>query len=296
MSKATDIYEHVTEYVIRGLESGDHGTWTAPWHGGIASLPTNAMTKRGYRGGNTVALWVESLIRGYESPWWATYRQWGEHLGAQVRKGERATHCVKWVEPKAKDKAKVPASERRSRLIPIGFAVFNASQVDGWTPPEERGPEVPPIEHAEAFFAAIGAKRGRGAPAYSPFTDVIDMPALRQFRDAEAYYATFAHEHVHWTGHKSRLNRELSVRFGDEAYAFEELVAEIGSAFVAAHLGIEVEPRADHVAYVASWIKVLRDDAKNLYNAAALAQKACDYLLAAAGEVDQADDDQEDAA
>ena len=274
--KAEAIYEKVTAQLVAALEDGAHGAkWRAPWHA-AAFLPTNASTGVAYRGGNVVVCWSTT----YGSQWWATYRQW-EQLGGQVRKGERSTHLVRWIVPPREDEAATEEVGRRRRAFPKGFAVFNAEQVDGWTPP----PPPAPIDRdaqADAFFAAIGARVVPGQPAYLPQRDVIAMPDPDAFTSAEGYYATLGHEHVHWTGHGSRCDRNLLPIFGTERYAREELVAELGSAFLGALLGIEAEPREDHAHYLASWISALRGDSHLLFKAATEAQRAVDYLVALA--------------
>jgi antirestriction protein ArdC len=291
--KAQDVYASVTDEIVAALERGDVGNWSAPWHGATA-FPRNASTGAAYRGGNVVTLWSEQLQRGYASEWWATYRQWSA-LGRQVRRGERATFGIKWVDRghKVDDGAGAELSLRelqRPSAFPVGFSLFHVDQTDAaehfdgtpWEAPAPRqGPE--PLEECAAYFAAIGAQIVPGEPAYSPARDVITLPALEMFDTAAAYYATSAHEHAHWTGHASRLARDLSGKFGSDAYAAEELVAELAAAFVAAHLGISTTPRADHTQYLASWLRVLKADSKALYKAAALAQAAADYLSTAAG-------------
>ncbi len=172
---------------------------------------------------------------------------------------------------------------RQSRVFARGYSVFNAAQVDGYAAPALPVlPEVQRIDHAEAFFAAIGADirhSARGA-YYVPSLDLIRMPPFEVFRDPIAYYATLAHEVMHFTGYPSRCARDLRGRFGEEAYAAEELVAELGAAFVCADLALAPEPRPDHAAYVASWLKVLRSDKRAIFTAAAKAQQAADWMHA----------------
>jgi len=179
-----------------------------------------------------------------------------------------------------------------------GYSVFNAAQVDGYEAPALPVlPEPERIGHAEAFFAALGAdiRHGGNRASYLPGLDQIRMPPFPAFHDAVAYYATLAHEATHMTGHASRCARDLRGRFGEEAYAAEELVAELGAAFLCADLALAPEPRPDHAAYVASWLKVLRDDKRAIFTAAAKAQAAADWMHArqlavaeGAGEVAQA--------
>jgi antirestriction protein ArdC len=276
--------------IVEQLERADElGAWTAPWHG-RHGMPRNAATGNQYRGGNVLALWAAQLRNGYPTEHWGTYRQWAA-LGRQVQRGQRATHGIKWIDRGQGDDDGVEAGEASLRSVerrafPVSFAIFNVAQTepceafDGipWQPPTVRsGPDA--IPGCAAFFDAIGADITVGAPAYSPALDVIMLPPLEAFDDAEAFYATSAHEHVHWSGHSLRLARDLSGRFGSDAYAAEELIAELGASFLAALLGIETTPRADHAQYLASWLRVLRADPKALFSVATAAQRAADYLV-----------------
>lgn len=273
--KATEIYERTTAKLLEQLESAT-GNWTAPWHS-TGFLPTNATTHKAYQGGNVLILWGTQLDLGYPTSEWATYKQW-ESIGAQVRKGEKGTGLVKW--SPVQDRR---TEEERTILVPSGFTVFNAAQVDGYVPPTaEAKPYSEQIIHVEEFFDAIGATITEGSPAYSPSLDMIMLPKIDDFIDHERYYATSAHEHAHWTGHTSRLARDHSGRFGSEAYAFEELVAEISASFTAAYLGFETEPRPDHAEYIKHWGAILRDDPQAIFKAASEAQKATNYLIAKA--------------
>ena len=161
-----------------------------------------------------------------------------------------------------------------------GYTVFNGDQIDGLPSTSPAAGPAAPIERAEAFIERCGAEFHHGGDRafYSPIHDRIHLPAVEAFIDAEGYTATKIHELTHWTGHQSRLAREFGRRFGDAAYAFEELVAELCSAFLCADLGVSAEPRADHGSYLASWIAVLKDDKRAIFTAASQAQKAADYL------------------
>jgi antirestriction protein ArdC len=290
--KADQIYTEITEKIIEKLEAGlATGEWTPPWHDRLG-LPHNATTGKHYSGGNIIALWITEIDREYPTSDWATYRQW-DAIGAQVRKGEKATHLIKWVEPSGKrDRAAHGDDAKKPRLVPVGFSVFNAAQVDGYVAPAQAPrDEITPIEHAEAFFAATGSKvtqHNEGRAFYSPGGDYIVLPPIADFKSAEGYYATLAHEHVHWTGAKSRLDREGITTTGitktREQYAFEELIAELGSAFLGAVLGITPELRDDHVQYLRSWLTALKNDNKLLFKAATGAQKAVDFLAAFSAE------------
>ncbi len=176
------------------------------------------------------------------------------------------------------------AHETSHRLVLArGYSVFNAAQVDGFVPPEvaER-PVAERIECAEQCFAGLGAtiQHGGNRAYYQPIADSIQMPEFEAFVDPVSYYSTLAHEATHWTGAPSRLNRDLSGRFGNEAYAAEELVAELGAAFICADLALCNEPRPDHAAYVSSWVTVLKRDKRAIFTAAAKAQAAVDWMHA----------------
>jgi len=174
-------------------------------------------------------------------------------------------------------------TEDGRQLVPYCFTVFNASQVDGWEAPAGMPRDTPEaIADADAFFAALGAdvRYGGNKAGYAPVQDFITLPALAQFSTAVDFYATSAHEHAHWTGHASRLGRDLSNRFGDDRYAAEELVAELSSAMTCAHLGLSAVPRVDHAQYLASWLRVLRADPSALFTVASKAQAATDWLVA----------------
>jgi antirestriction protein ArdC len=275
------LYASVTAQVVRQIEEGA-GEWKMPW-AAIAETrrPVNASTHAAYRGGNHVVFALVAEARGW-SGHWATYKQW-QSLGAQVRRGERATYGVHW-STVAKRTTTDDGDELvgEARLVPRVFAVFNSCQVDGWEAPAEAPRDTPErLEGAEAFFAAIGAdvRQGGNTAAYSPTGDFIALPQLSQFTAAVAYYATIAHEHAHWTGHRSRLARDLSGRFGSDSYAAEELVAELSAAFTCAHLGISATPRPDHASYLGSWLRVLRADPSALFTVASKAQAATDFLV-----------------
>jgi antirestriction protein ArdC len=172
-------------------------------------------------------------------------------------------------------------------LFTRGYSVFNAAQVDGYTPKVDADmPMLDRIAHAEAFFTAINAtlRHGGNQAFYAPATDQIQMPPFAAFRENVSYYSTLAHEHTHWTAPASRCDRQLGKRFGDNAYAAEELIAELGAAFTCAHLGLSTEPREDHAEYIQSWLKVLKADSRAIFTAASKAQHATDWLIARAGE------------
>jgi antirestriction protein ArdC len=285
----SDVYQRVTDAIIQAIQQGV-GNWRMPWHtsGRFAFSPINVTSKKPYRGINTLCLWAAAETKAYESGEWGTYQQWQERR-AQVRKGERATTIVFWKFANGETQESgddQPASSSRL-LFTRGYSVFNAAQVDGYAPKVEADtPVLERIVQAEAFFSSVGAtvRHGGNQAFYSPASDHIQMPPFAAFRENISYYSTLAHEHTHWTATAGRCDRQLGKRFGDCAYAAEELVAELGAAFACSHLGLSTEPRADHAQYIQSWLKVLKADKRAIFTAASKAQQACDWLMQRAGE------------
>jgi antirestriction protein ArdC len=292
-SKRPDLYARVTDEIVRAIEAGAKD-YKMPWHQEAgAGLPRNASTGNFYHGVNTVALWATGQLRGYATPHWATFLQW-EKLGARIRRGERASVVVfyKREEPSIDDEDS--ESTRGPRSILKGSYVFNAEQVEGWPYPEPIIYEdrTEKLQEIDSFIESLGAdiRYGGEVAGYNIILDLIRMPERYRFTGTdtstatEAFYSVLLHEHVHWTGHSKRLDRDLSGRFGNSAYAMEELVAELGAAFLCGELGISVYPRPDHAAYVASWLRVLRQQKAAIFTAASTATAACRYVgeLAAA--------------
>jgi antirestriction protein ArdC len=283
-----DVYQRITNQIIAELEKGVR-PWLKPWNAEhSAGRITRPLRGNGipYRGINVVMLWSEALEKGYVAPIWMTFKQAIE-LKACVRKGEKGSLVV-YADKITRTETDAATGEENEFAIPFmkGYTVFNVEQIDGlpehfYGKPEPRTDAVPRNERAETFFAATGANvvHGGSRACYIPSTDNIHMPCIDFFRDAESYYATLAHETAHWTKHTSRLNREFGrKRFGDEGYAMEELVAELGSAFLSADLDLTPEVRGDHASYVASWLKVLKNDKRAIFTAASHAQRAVDFL------------------
>ena len=283
-----DIYTRITNKIVASLEAGVR-PWIKPWSGeNAAGKITRPLRHNGipYKGINVVMLWSASVAKGYACPFWLTFKQALE-LGGHVRKGETGELVVyadRITRTETNDKG-----EEAEREIPFlkGYTVFNAEQCEDlpahYTAMAE-APALSPLQRIEAadrFFAAIGAtiRHGGTRAFYAEGPDHVQMPTFETFRDAESYAATLAHECVHWTKHEKRLARDLGrVKWGDEGYAREELVAELGSAFLCADLGITPEVRDDHAAYIASWLEVLKGDKRFVFSAAGHAQRAVDYL------------------
>lgn len=287
-----DIHQSITDQIVQALEAGV-GEHRLPWaRTGTPNVrPRNAVTKNAYRGINILSLWLSAEVHGFNHGLWASYRQWND-AGAQVRKGEKGTLVVFYkefsVEPSPED-----TDDDGARRVARASWVFNASQVDNFTVPGI--PELPPLERearAEAFIAATGAeiRHGGDMAYYRPSTDTIQMPDERLFTGSplstrtEDYYSVLCHELTHWTGAKARLDRLMKARFGDACYAMEELVAELGAAFLCADLGITHTPRPDHATYIAHWLQVLKSDKKAVFTAAAKASEAVHYLAKFSGE------------
>jgi len=286
-----DIHQHITDKIVTAIERGA-GNFRLPWHRSAASImrPVNIASKKPYRGVNVVALWAYAEEFGYSSGVWGTYRQWYEG-GAQVHKGEKAAYVVFYKELEFAADTETGDADTITRLFARATPVFAAEQVDGYEPPVIDAPHatiITPIEQAEALVRATGATihHGGGRAFYRPSTDSIQLPPREAFigsptsAPAEAYYSTIFHELTHWTSPPTRCNRELGKRFGDQAYAIEELVAELGAAFLCADLGITDEPRADHAQYLATWLSVLKADKKAIFTAASKASEAAAFIAA----------------
>ena len=283
------IYQEITDSIIAELEKGAT-PWVKPW-ACEAGADKNVISQKPYRGINRLLLAMVSGIKGYNVPVWATYDQW-QSLGAQVRKGEKAAKIIYFSQ--AKDKKAEAAGEDKFYQFAKAYFVFNAAQVDGIEiKPAEITAEskLQKIEACEQRIIATGAKYSIGGDVacYIPSIDSIKMPALDTFTSAEHYYATFFHELTHWTSDKTRCDRDLSKgRFGNADYAFEELVAELGAAFLCNSHSIAGDLR--HAGYIQSWLKCLKNDSKAIFKASALAQQASDFILVSGQEKPVLDD------
>jgi antirestriction protein ArdC len=293
--KAQDLFEQVTADLVAAIEAGATD-WQMPWRRLGAGLP-RSVDKRPYRGWNALVLAIVAGDNGWTSARWATYRGWQRH-GCQVRRGERGTHVVLWKPTERHEPADDGTDGVHRSLFARTFTVFAAEQVDGAdryvTPPVDV-PESEHIEQAERYFAAVGADivSGGDRACYAPALDRIHLPHAAQFDTPAAYYSTAAHEHTHWTGHRDRLARDLSGRFGDHAYGAEELIAELGAAFWCAQFELEQATRHDHAAYLGDWLRILKTDPRALVAACGHAQRAVDLLNDRAGWSAAADADDE---
>jgi antirestriction protein ArdC len=285
-----DIHNHITQSIIAAIESGP-GEFRLPWHRSSGNIvrPKNALTKNAYRGVNIVALWAQADLAGFQSGLWGTFKQWNE-LGASVRKGSKAAYVVFYKEIEIDSADASSDSEPETRLFAKATPVFAAEQVEGFELPAPPLPaQIDPVarlQAVEAFVAASGADIAHGGSRafYSPSQDTIQMPLREAFigsptsTPTEAYYATLLHELTHWTAPKTRCDRELGKRFGDQAYAAEELVAELGAAFLCAELGVTNEARPDHAQYLASWLELMKSDTRAIFTAASQASRAVQFL------------------
>lgn len=281
-TKTAEVMATVVDGLIAEIEAGA-GTWSMPWSKlGKSGLPNNPVSKIVYQGGNIISLWLAAEAKGYPTAQWATYNQW-ESVKAQVRKNEKGTYAFKWVtKPAEKDEA--GNIVKKATGFYSVFSLFNIAQVDNapaTLTPEPLSP-VERIEVADRWFGALPAevRYGGDRAFYSTNGDYIQVPEWDQFKSPLHGYATLAHELGHWTGHKDRLNREFGKRFGDDAYAAEELVAELSAAFTCATIGIDTVERLDHAAYLTNWCSMLKADPGKLWTVASKASAATEFLAA----------------
>ena len=264
-------FDDVTRQIKTQLESGTR-PWIKPWNGGGMPLPQRCNGEH-YQGINIILLWM----MGRTAPTWMTYNQ-AKQLGGQVRRGEKGTGICYT--------APVTTKEDETYRVYKWYTVFNADQIDGLPqnyypqPVQEYANPDHRIDRADDLMEASGAdiRHGEAKAYYVPAHDYIKMPKFAEFRSALDYYSTMFHELVHWTGHKTRMDRKFSRNKTD--YAIEELVAEMGSAFLMAHLGLEATVREDHASYLSHWLKALDNDSKFIFSAASAASQAVTHITA----------------
>lgn len=274
-----DLYTEVSERILAELEKG-YLPWVKPWSATPGqNVPCNAVTNRPYSGCNVILLWL-ARDRGWPTPRFLTFKQAIE-AGANVRKGEHGTKVVFVKQLRVADK-----DSDDEKIVPMmrEYTVFNVAQCENLPdaivagkPIRSRNPDTRDAM-ADEFLQATGAdiREGAGEAYYAPGADFVSLPAFASFRGADHFYNVAFHELTHWTGHKSRCDRDLKARFGDKAYAAEELVAELGAAFLAAEFAFDGDVR--HAGYIASWIRLLKDDKRAFFTACSKAQAAADYL------------------
>lgn len=286
-----DIHAIITNQIIAAIEAGA-GEFKMPWHRSQGSLmrPVNIATGNAYQGINILSLWVAAEARGYSAPIWGTFKQWLD-AGYPVRKGEKSVMGVVYKDWNVtEENAETGESVEKKVGMARAFPLFNCAQVEGYAPPDTAfTPSVfDPHPRVECLLTASGAEIAYGGERafYDHLADRVQIPEQGRFvgtesmSAAEAYDATRLHELVHWSGAKPRLDRAFGQRFADKAYAFEELVAELGAAYLCAELGVTPIARADHAQYLAHWLSVLREDKKAIFLAAGQAQRAASYLMA----------------
>ncbi|WP_299139149.1 ArdC family protein [uncultured Vibrio sp.] len=274
-----DFHQEVTNQIIEALEAGVK-PWSCPWDVTQSDgLPYNFSTGNTYSGMNVMLLWMSAQMNQFSSNQWLTFKQ-ALDLGGNVIKGEKGTHITFY---KSLEKEKTVNGKEKIETIPMlkTFVVFNLDQIEGITKPEPKTDLIGELdlrEDVEDFFKATGATINYvGQKAFfRPSTDEIVIPERERFESTANLYATVMHELTHWTGHKSRLNRTKGSKFGDKDYAFEELVAELGSAFLMADFGIVGD--VQHESYIANWLEVLKNDKRFIFKAASQASKAFTHL------------------
>jgi antirestriction protein ArdC len=283
-----DVYATITNKIVAKMEQGEL-PWFKPWSvkhaAGSITRPLRYNGEQ-YHGINILNLWLAADERGYHCPLWLTFNQ-AKQLGGFVKKGEKGTPVV-YASKFTKTETDATTGEVFEDEIPFlrQYIVFNGLQIENlpahyYAMKKQAKNTAERLADVEAFIAKTKAeiRHGGNKPCYHPSADYVQMPPYEYFRDREAYYSTLSHELCHWSGNDNRLKRELNKsRFGYEAYAVEELIAELGASFLAADLGLAAEPRADHAAYLQNWLKVLKNDKKAIFTAAAQAEKAVAYL------------------
>lgn len=285
--KKRDLHQEITDKIVKAIENGiGNKSWEKPWNMTMGDH-VNLVSKNRYNGVNILSLSIDASEKGFSSNIWATYKQW-KSKGCQVRKGQKGTMIVFFKEIFLSEDKRKDENDDGRRFIIRSSTVFNAEQVDGFEADETPKPEnvIFKKEKADRIIKHSKAdiRHGGDRAFFKPSNDYIQIPNKEYFIPTknntaeENYYATLLHELTHWTGHKNRLARDLSGGFGTKSYAFEELVAELGSAFLCAELGVTNETREDHIAYLASWLQVLKNDKKAIFKASRLAQEAVKLL------------------
>lgn len=273
-----NLYESVTQTIITQMEAGVI-PWSCPWKTakGVAYIPTNVASGRRYNGVNVLILWAAAMERGYPSHGWMTFHQ-AKQIGAHVRKGERGTQILFIAHKEVQEDG-----ETRLVTMPKAHTVFHAEQLENLPETYQAKEEPPPKE--TAYQEALRLITESRVPfeyrhphaAYNRSRDVVEMPPHSSFESEDEFYGVALHELIHAVGAEHRLNRDLSGRFKSKAYGHEELIAELGSAFLCAHAGIPARHRSP--AYVKNWISALKEDSRAIFTAASMASKSADWVL-----------------
>lgn len=280
-----NLYQEVTQRILTQLQNGTV-PWVKPWSATAGNnIPCNAVSNRPYSGVNVLLLW-NVIDAGYATPRFLTFKQALE-AGGNVRKGEHGFKVVFVKQLIVRDKNAAANDQDATRTIPMlrEYTVFNVAQCENLPDRIVNGPTTPKIrnkderdQEADSFVDATSATilHGHGQAMFIPSKDIVCMPNFSDFHSADSYYCTMFHELSHWTGHKTRLDRDLKNRFGTQSYAAEELVAELSAAFLCAEFSIDNETQS--AAYIANWIQLLKNDPRAFFTAASAAQKAADFL------------------
>ena len=272
------IYQEVTDSIISQLENGA-APWVKPWKAD-SSAEKNIVSKKEYNGINRLILGMNNAIKGYSTPFYGSFKQW-QDLGGTVKKGEKGTKIVFYKQVTGEKTTESGSNEQFAYACLKSYYVFNADQVEGIEiskPVEIDSRVFNPQPALDDRILKTGAtvRHGGNSAFYSPTGDFINLPNKESFQDDSSYYATALHELTHWTGAKNRLDRDLNNKFGSPKYAFEELVAELGAAFLCQDYQIQGELR--HAGYIQNWLTCLKENNQAIFKAAALAQKAADYI------------------
>ena len=298
-----DLYQDFTDQVIKQMEDNNMN-WSKPFTTTILNGHHNVISKKPYQGMNCFSIGLSVHKNGFKSNEWATFNQW-KNLGAKIKKGSKGTEILYWNIKEYEDKT----NKDEKVKIPFlkYFVVFNADQVDGYETKEKglKDFNLKEIDNWKTHFKTDTFVENTKADIntankafYSPNGDFIGMPPKEDFKGdkentkEQYYYSTLLHELTHWSGHSSRCNRDLKNRFGSKAYAMEELVAEIGSAFLCSHLGVTKAPTPNHGRYLNNWLEVLKQDKKAIFKAFSLSKVSSEYLL----ELDQTETKEEEVA
>lgn len=282
-----DMQQEITNSIITAIEAGTP-PWRKPWNSGARPLTTPLKHDgTAYRGINTLMLWMSGSSQEFASNYWMTFRQAQQWKGAHVRKGSKGSLSVFFKPLEIHETNAKGEDELKTIPLMRAYSVFNADQIEGlperyysapvdpYSNPDERNAAADSfVQRTRASIQHDGGNRA----FYRPASDDIHMPAYAHFEGAESYYSTLLHELTHWTGAKHRLDRKKGAQFADDAYAFEELIAELGAAFLCAETGISNAPRPDHASYLESWLKCLKSDKRAIFQAASAAQKAATYI------------------
>lgn len=288
-----DLHKIVTDKIIKMIEGGMTGdSWEAPWNRTGFDRPVSVATGNPYNGVNVLLLWAARDKGGYTSNTWGTFKAW-QKKGYKLNNAKgKGVLIVYWgMNEKTVTDSNGNVTEEK-RLVFRYSNVFNADLVEGYE--EEKTEQPVTIDGqrnriADQTINNTGAiiNHGGDKAYYIPSVDSIRLPTFESFKTVEGYYSTTFHELAHWTGHKSRLDREFGKRFGDEAYAFEELIAELSAAFTCASLGVSSETRQDHAKYIKSWLKVLKNDSRAITTAASQASKASEFIIKGCAETSE---------